>query len=124
MDSTPQETSPPNNKPNPLSRRRLPQVGASTLGLLATSGITQASLCPATSTPRQICGFFFPDADVVSFPIHEGEDSSLPLILSNDNDLTFVKGKSGTAQGQIIYFRVQILGRTSVDSKVCQPIAG
>lgn len=107
-----------------ISRRRLLQVGAGTLGLLATSGISLAALCPSTTTPRQTRGPFFPYDNVVSFPIREGEDSSLPLVLSNDNDLTFIKGRSGTAQGPIIYFRGQILGRNGSDSTICLPVAG
>ncbi len=124
MDSTNQETTHNYNQPNAMTRRRLLQVGAGTLGLLATSGISLAALCPSTNTPRQTRGPFFPYDDVVSFPIREGEDANLPLILSNDNDLTFVKGKSGTALGQTIYFRGQVLGSPSADSKVCQPLAG
>lgn len=123
MDST-QGTTHNNNQPNTMTRRRLLQVGAGTLGLLATSGISLAALCPSTTTPRQTRGPFFPYDDVVSFPIREGEDTSLPLILSSDNDLTFVKGNSGTAQGQIVYFRGQVLGSPSADSKVCQPLPG
>ena len=102
-------------QPNSITRRRLLQVGAGTLGLLATSGIALAALCPSTATPRQTRGPFFPFDHVVSFPIREGEDTSLPLILANDNDLTWVKGKSGKAQGQIIYFRGQVLGTSSPD---------
>lgn len=115
--------SPKPNQPRCLTRRRLLQVGAGTLGLLATSGIGLAALCPSTATPRQTRGPFFPYDDAVSFPIREGEDSSLPLILSNDNDLTFIKGKSGVAQGQIVYFRGQVLDNGNASSKVCQPIA-
>ena len=43
--------------------------------------------------------------------------------MSNDNDLTFVKGQSGTAQGQIVYFRGQVLGGGIQESTICQPIA-
>lgn len=109
---------------NAITRRRLLQVGVGALGLLATSSISPAALCPSTTTPRQTRGPFFPYDDVVSFPIREGEDQSLPLILSNDNDLTFVKGQSGKAQGQIVYFRGQVLDSGTADSKVCQPLAG
>ncbi len=110
--------------PSGLTRRRFLQVGAGTFGFLAISEIGLAGLCPSTNTPRQTRGPFFPYDDVVSFPIREGKDTSLPLILSNDNDLTFVKGKSGTAQGQIIYFQGHVLGRERVDTTLCQPIAG
>ena len=113
----------PSKPPNGITRRRLLQVGAGTLGLLATSGIALAALCPSTATPRQTRGPFFPFDHVVSFPIREGEDTSLPLILANDNDLTWVKGKSGKAQGQIIYFRGQVLRTSSPGSDVCQPMA-
>ncbi len=124
MHFTNQETTLICNQPHAITRRRLLQVGAGTLGLLATSGISLAALCPSSTTPPQTRGPFFPFDHVVSFPIREGEEASLPLILSNDNDLTFVKGQSGTAQGQIIYFRGQILGSDPPDSKVCHPLAG
>ncbi len=114
----------PSKPPNGITRRRLLQVGAGTLGLLATSGIALAALCPSTTTPRQTRGPFFPFDHVVSFPIREGEVTNLPLILANDNDLTWVKGKSGKAQGQIIYFRGQVLGTPSPGSDICQTIAG
>ena len=109
---------------NQLTRRQLLQVSAGTLGLLATSSISLAGLCPSVTTPRQTRGPFFPYDQVVSFPIREEDDESLPLILSNDNDLTFIKGKPGKAQGQIIYFRGQVLSGGTSDSKVCQPIPG
>jgi len=108
--------------PTGLTRRQLLQAGAGTLGLLATSGISLAALCPSSFTPRQTRGPFFPYDRVVSFPIREDEDHSLPLILSNDNDLTFVKGHTGQAKGVTIYFRGQVLEKTGPDSSVCRPI--
>lgn len=109
---------------NGMTRRQVLQVGAGTLGFLATSGMSLAALCPSTTTPRQTRGPFFPYDQVVSFPIREGADPSLPLVLSNDNDLTFVRGQSGKAQGQVIYFRGQVLGNGSQESGLCQPLAG
>lgn len=114
----------PKNFYKDITRRRLLEIGAGTLGLLATSGVSLASLCPTILTPRQTRGPFFPYDQVVSFPIRENENHSLPLILSNDNDLTFVKGKSGKAHGQIIYFRGQILESHSSDSDGCKPLGG
>ncbi len=112
----------PLEQPKSITRRRFLQVGTGALGLLATSGVGLAALCPPTTTPRQTRGPFFPYDQVVSFPIREDGQSSLPLILANDNDLTFVKGKSGKAQGQIIYFRGQVLEPASSGSKLCRPI--
>ncbi|MEC4673727.1 MAG: hypothetical protein VST68_06025, partial [Nitrospirota bacterium] len=74
------------------------------------------------TTPRQTRGPFFPYDQVVSFPIREESEQSLPLILANDNDLTFIKGKAGTAQGPIIYFRGQLLRASFKNSEICQPI--
>ena len=112
----------PHEQPKSITRRRFLQVGTGTLGFLAVSGMGLAALCPPTTTPRQTRGPFFPYDQVVSFPIREDGQTSLPLILANDNDLTFVKGKSGKAQGQIIYFRGQVLGSGSAGSKACLPI--
>jgi len=112
------------NEAHGLTRRQFLQIGAGTFGLLATSNFGFAALCPSTITPRQTRGPFFPYDQVVSFPIREESDQSLPLILDNDNDLTFVKGKSGKAQGQIIYFRGQVLDSSPQGSKVCLPIPG
>lgn len=112
------------HSPHGITRRRLLEIGAGTLGLLATSNLSLAAFCPSVTTPRQTRGPFFPYDQVVSFPIREGKDPDLPLVLSNDNDLTFVKGKSGKANGQIIYFQGQILKKTSSGSTICQPIPG
>lgn len=107
--------------PDGITRRRLLQVGAGTLGLLAMSGMGFAELCPSTTTPRQTRGPFFPYDQVVSFPIREEGEPSLPLILANDNDLTFVKGKPGKAKGHIIYFRGQVLKNSYPGSKGMRP---
>lgn len=107
-----------------ITRRRLLQIGTGALGLLATSSIGLAALCPSRTTPPQTRGPFFPYDQVVNFPIREEKDQSLPLILANDNDLTFIKGRSGKAQGQIIYFRGHVLGNSPQGPEVCLPIAG
>ncbi|MDX1411959.1 MAG: hypothetical protein R3351_07360, partial [Nitrospirales bacterium] len=83
-----------------------------------------AELCHQLATPRQTRGPFFPYDDVVSYPIREKEDTSLPLIEANDQDLTTVKGRNGMAQGQIIHFQGQLLamgknGKT--DAANCLP---
>jgi len=93
---------------NHVTRRSLLQVGLSTIGLMIT-GTALAALCQQLATPRQTRGPFFPYDDVVSFPIREKEDPNLPLIESNDYDLTKVKGRNGVAQGQVIHFHGQLL---------------
>jgi len=110
--------------PKGITRRTLLQVGAGTLGFLVTSGLGIAAVCPPTATPRQTRGPFFPYDQVVSFPIREEGEPTLPLILANDNDLTYVQGHPGKAQGQIIYFRGQVLKSHPSGSAVCQPLVG
>ena len=111
---------------NFISRRSLLKIGASTVGLMATTSMGLAALCPSVSTPRQTRGPYFPYDDDVSFPIreHTGQHS---LIEANDNDLTVIKGKPGKAQGQVVYFRGQLLvkrteGKSQAD--VCHPLPG
>jgi protocatechuate 3,4-dioxygenase beta subunit len=68
-------------------------------------------------TPKQALGPFFPDDGDEVDTIRENPDSNLSISQANDQDLTFVKGRKGTALGQVIYLRGQIL-----DAKTGQPI--
>ena len=111
-------------QPSPLfTRRSLLQVGLSTMGMLMTStGL--AGLCQQLTTPRQTRGPYFPYDDAVSFAIRERQDSAIALIEANDADLTFVKGKAGKAQGQVITFHGQVLSRRQHGkggSSTCEP---
>jgi protocatechuate 3,4-dioxygenase beta subunit len=68
-------------------------------------------------TPKQALGPFFPDDGDEVDAIRENADRSLPISQANDQDLTFVKGRKGKAQGQIIYLSGKVL-----DAKTGQPI--
>ena len=107
-----------------ITRRSLLKVGVSAFGLLATSGIGLAAICPSVATPRQTRGPFFPYDHVVSFPIREESGNAGSLIEANDHDLTRIKGKTGIATGQIIYFHGQLWHDSQENSQICQPLAG
>jgi protocatechuate 3,4-dioxygenase beta subunit len=68
-------------------------------------------------TPRQGLGPFFPDDGDEVDAIRENPDLNLPISQANDQDLTFVKGRKGTALGQVIYLRGQVLS-----AKTGQPV--
>ena len=68
-------------------------------------------------TPRQSLGPFFPDDGDEVDAIRENPNLDLPISQANDQDLTFVKGHKGNAQGQIVYLRGQVL-----DAKTGLPI--
>ena len=96
-------------------------------GLMMAPAMGLAASCPPAATPRQTRGPFFPFDHVVAHPIREESQSTGPLVLANDHDLTRIKGQSGRAQGQIIYFQGQLLRRTSGENggaALCQPVAG
>ncbi len=109
-----------------VTRRSLLQVSVGAMSILAVPGLSLAALCPSSRTPRQTRGPYFPYDHVVSYPIREGQSQGQPLIEVNDNDLTQIKGKQGTAQGPVIFFQGQILQQSSplADSKIdsCQPL--
>lgn len=71
-------------------------------GVAATGAIKVMGLCGLGATPEQPLGPFYPEKRQ----------------FDEDNDLTFVKGRSGTAKGDIIY-----LAGTVTDEN-CQPIKG
>ncbi len=75
-----------------------------------------AALLPKL-TPRQSLGPFFPDDGDEVDAIRENPDSNLPISQANDQDLTFVKGRKGTALGQVIHLRGQVL-----NAKTGQPV--
>ncbi len=110
-----------------MSRRSVLKVGASALGLLASSSVGFAATCPSTITPRQTRGPYFPYDDVVSYSIREKQDSALSLIESSDDDLTYIKGKKGRALGTIIHFRGQVMAKDKANADVsgsCSPLSG
>ena len=90
-----------------VSRRSMVKWGLGCFGLLAGGILASSSLAKMLfrPTPRQSLGPFFPDdGDEVTI-IREFPDPDLPISQANDQDLTFIKGRKGTATGQIIYLR-------------------
>ena len=81
------------------------------LGLAIGGGLTYHSLVEALThfTPRQALGPFFPDDGDEVDVIRENRDPSLPISQANDQDLTFVQGRKGTATGQVIYLQGRVL---------------
>lgn len=99
-----------------ISRRRFFKFGLGAAGTIAAS-TSVAKVC-GVKTGEQGLGPFFPRPNTPVDPIKENPDGSVPIFLSNDNDLTFVQGRDGQASGQI----VNIKGVLTDDA--CQPIAG
>lgn len=95
---------------NPLSRRTLLKRGLAFFGLLAGGIIATSSLAKMLTrpTPRQALGPFFPDDGDEVTVIREFPDPDLPISQANDQDLTFIKGRRGTATGQMIYLRGKV----------------
>lgn len=77
--------------------------------------LTHTSLATLLSkpTPQQSLGPFFPDDGDEVDAIRENPDLNLPISQANDQDLTFVKGRKGQAQGQVIYLGGQVLDATT-----------
>ena len=98
----------------PLSRRKFFQAGAGVTGALI-AGKSIAQIC-ADTTAAQPLGPFFPQAGTPETPVREDTDPTTPIYLANDSDLTYVKGKSGTATGQIVH----VTG--TIADKNCNPI--
>lgn len=79
--------------------------------LFSTCALGQVCRLP---TPRQTLGPFFPDDGDAAREIRENLDFRLPIAEANDNDLTFVQGREGRAQGQTAIIRGHVLfGRSS-----------
>lgn len=100
-------------KPN-ISRRKLFKWSAGAVGAMAASS-SLAQVC-GVATGEQDLGPFFPRPGSPQDPIHEDGDPTTPIYLANDSDLTFVKGKSGLAEGQVVYVRGQVI------NEACQPV--
>lgn len=107
-----------NRGPDRLSRRTLLKRGMGFFGLLAGGLIASSSLAEllAKPTPRQALGPFFPDEGDEVEVIRENPDPRLPISQANDHDLTFVKGRKGKANGQVIYLRGRVLDARSGQS--------
>lgn len=101
------------------SRRALLKRGLGIVGLTVGGLITSHSLAEifTKSTPRQGLGPFFPDDGDEVDAIRENPDPNLPVSQANDQNLTFIKGRKGKAQGQVVY----LIGRV-LNAKTGQPI--
>ncbi len=102
-----------------ITRRRVLTRSAGIVGFIMSGLLTHTSFAAFLSkpTPRQSLGPFFPDDGDEVDAIREDPNPDLPISQANDQDLTFVKGRKGTAQGQVVYLRGQVL-----DAKTGQPI--
>ncbi len=102
-----------------LSRRTMLTRTAGLVGLIMSGLFTHTSLAVLLTkpTPQQGLGPFFPDDGDEVDAIRENPDPKLSISEANDQDLTFVKGRKGKAQGQVIVLSGQVL-----DAKSSQPI--
>ena len=100
-----------------LSRRNLLRI-LSGLSLWLFNSSAWGRACLHNVTLEQALGPFYPDSKDPDFIVRENSDLSLSWVEANDNDLTFVKGLRGTAEGQVIH----LAGRC-LDQK-CNPISG
>ena len=87
-----------------VSRRGILSIGLGATALLASKAVKAQAFC--ADTPRDGQGPFHPTAN------------QLKNTLDKDNDLTFIKGKTGSATGQLIY----VMGQ--VRDTDCNPIKG
>lgn len=99
-----------------ISRRKLFQWGLGTAGTIAASS-SVAKVC-GVNTGEQGLGPFFPRPNTPVDPIKENPDGSVPIFLSNDSDLTFIKGRDGVASGQ------QVIVRGVLRDENCKPLPG
>ncbi len=105
------------NQENKVFNRRLFfKWGLGTAGTLAGSSAV-AKAC-GLNTGAQDLGPFFPSANTPLDPIKENPDESVPISLSNDNDLTFVQGRQGHATGQYVVVK------GILTNEACEPIEG
>ena len=96
------------------TRRNFFKVGLGTIGTLATTH-SLAQICGITG--EQPLGPFFPRAETPEDPIREDNDPTTPIFLANDSDLTFVRGRSGKAKGQVVYIKGQVTDES------CHPVS-
>ena len=98
-----------------ITRRRALTKSAGIMGAIIGGLFTQSAFATLLSqpTPRQSLGPFFPDDGDEVDTIRENTDLSLPISQANDQDLTFVKGRKGSAQGQVVHLRGLVLDTTT-----------
>lgn len=98
------------------SRRSFFKFGLGTAAA-ATGAKALAETC-GIFTGEQPLGPFFPNAGTPTIPVNERPNENLPPHLSNDNDLTYVNGKLGKAEGQVAIVKGRVLDNN------CEPISG
>ncbi len=104
------------NTSTKTSRRRFFKFGA---GLAAgLTGVKAIADSCGIRTGAQPLGPFFPRPGTPSIGVYDNPDPNLPPHLRNDNDLTFVKGVRGKANGQIATIKGRVLDES------CRPISG
>ena len=90
-----------------LSRRNLFKVGMASAGTLtAASALASLNIDP---TGEQPLGPFFPREGTPINPHREDGTPGVPLHLASDSDLTVVKGKSGKAEGQVVFVKGKVM---------------
>lgn len=94
-----------------FSRRNFLKTGLTALGTVAGTLATGSAFGQMLklNTPRQTLGPFFPDHGDPVHEIRENLDFRLPISEANDNDLTFINGNKGKAQGQVVYVKGKVL---------------
>jgi len=84
-------------------------IGSSTLAQTLKQGMPLREAVARRGTPPQTLGPFFPDDGDPEVEIRENLDFRLPISEANDNDLTFIQGKTGKATGQVIHLTGKVL---------------
>jgi protocatechuate 3,4-dioxygenase beta subunit len=100
---------------NKMSRRQILKWGGVAAGGLVAGQALGATTCEAP-TAEQPLGPFFPREGTPV--VDTREDKTKPNALANDNDLTFLRGNTGVAEGQVVFVKGQVLDRN------CEPIVG
>lgn len=90
------------------TRRKFFKFGLSASAIAIGGGKAVANVC-GEQTGTQSLGPFFPRPGTPAIEVKENQDPNLPPALSNDNDLTYVRGKSGSANGQIVFIRGRVI---------------
>ena len=97
-----------------INRRKWFKVALGGAGA-SLAGNSLAQACRGIVTARQPLGPFFPKPGTPEWNIRER--NSGPVYHANDNDLTVVKGQSGTAAGQVVFVRGKVVDES------CNPIS-
>lgn len=100
----------------PARRRFMKTAGVGVVGAMAAP-TALGQMCLQEKTGGQPLGPFFPNPGTPSLEVREDKNPNTPIYLANDNDLTYVNGLSGKAQGQVVY----VFGKVT-DSE-CRPVS-